>query len=306
MHNQMQPLVLQKIALDAVDDLVAFNRVPPCGHLHMHAGELPPRPVIVDHQIVHAQNARIAHQLLADTADQLRRRRVAQQRVERLLNQRNAADEDEHGHRRADIAVQIQPGQPRDHRAQQHRAGGNHVVSAVAGRRFQRGRADAPPHVRIERRHPAFDHDGRGQHADAHPAEHNRLGRKDLADAAAEQLHADGDNHHRDGHAGEVFKPPVAVGMLRVGGSVGELEAQQADQTAGCIRQVVHRVGHDRDRAAEQTGNQLARKEQHVAADAHQARRLAVGAAHALVFHIFMVRNPGNNPFRQRVSHAPS
>ena len=219
----------------------------------------------------------------------------------RILNVLEAAIQD--ARRLADRAV---AGQPRDHRAQQYRAGGNHVVSAVAGRRFQRGRADAPPHVRIERRHPAFDHDGRGQHADAHPAEHNRLGRKDFADAAPEQLHADGENHHRDGHAGEVFKPPVAVGMLRVGGSVGELEAQQADQAAGCIRQVVHRVGHDRDRAAEQTGDQLARKEQHVAADAHHARRLAVGAAHALVFHIFMVRNPGNNPFRQHVSHAPS
>ena len=40
----------------------------------------------------------------------------------------------------------------------------------------------------------------------------------------------------------------------------------------------------DRDRAAKQPGKQFARKQQHVAADAHQARRLAVGAAHALLF----------------------
>ena len=139
MHDQMQPLVLQKIALNAVDHIMAGDRVLPRGHFHMHAGELPAGAVIVNHQIMHAQHAGIAHQLFADMADQFRRRRVAQQRVKRLFDQRNAADEDEHRHRRADIAIQFQPGQLGGNRAQQHCAGGDHIVAAVAGRGLQRG-----------------------------------------------------------------------------------------------------------------------------------------------------------------------
>ena len=61
-----------KRLLDVIERVVAFQRAGLGRHLGVRTCKLPARAVVVNHQIVNAQNAGIAHDLVSNVLDQLR------------------------------------------------------------------------------------------------------------------------------------------------------------------------------------------------------------------------------------------
>ena len=127
---------------------------------------------------------------------------------------------------------------------------------------------------------------------------------QDLLERAFAQLEADDEDQRRDGKAGQIFDAGVAVGMLIVGRTLGEPEAQQRDERGGRVGQVVHGVGHDGHRAREQTGGQLRRKEQQIADDPDRAGQLAVGRAHLGIFRITVIFHKQTEQQIRHISHS--
>ena len=74
----------------------------------MNAAELPPRPVVVDHQIMGAQHAGISEDLPADFRNQPGIRRAAQQRIEGIPDQSESAVKDKDGDGEAHPPVKLQ------------------------------------------------------------------------------------------------------------------------------------------------------------------------------------------------------
>ena len=301
MDDEADVVVLLEIPFDVVDDVVALHHVVFRRHLHMYAGKTAAGAVIVHHQVVGAQHAVVAHHLFADVIRQLLAGRLSQQRIDRFLQDAHAAPQNEQRHAKAHPAVQLQPRQARDHARRQHRRRGDHVVAAVHGRGFQRGRADAPAHLFIKGRHPQLHADGEQQHRHGDKAELHGRGGQDLADAGTRQLHADDEDHHRDGQPRQIFDARMAVRVFVVRGLCRKPEAHQRDDAGRGVGKVVHRVGRNGDAAEQRAHRQLGRTQQHVAENAHRARQIAVSGAHPRVVH---VRAVFDKAFYQKVRQS--
>ena len=226
-----------------------------------------------------AEYGRVAHDLIPHLFDQHGIGGFAENRVEHVADQPDAAVKDKQRHRHADRAVQpcADVGDKADR--QKHRRTGNNVVPAVGGGCSQRAGVDLLADLPIKNGQPQLDGDRADQHGDRHGREGNRRRRDQLSDAAAEQLDADGQDQHRHREPGEVFIPRVSERMIRIGRTRRHPEAEQADD-AGCrVGQVIHRVRRDGNAAAERADRKLCGKEQKVADDADCAGKAAVGVA---------------------------
>ena len=111
--------------------------------------------------------------------------------------------------------------------------------------------------------------------------------------AAFQQLDADDKNHHGYGKPCQILIPGVSVGMLGVGGTRPQPEADKADQIGACIRKVVQAVCRDGNAARKHTDSGFAGKQQQVAENADKAGKVAVGGANLAVCVLFVVFNKG-------------
>ena len=71
----------------------------------------------------------------------------------------------------------------------------------------------------------------------------------------------------------------MAEGVVRVRLLPRQLEAQQGDEGAAGVGQVVEGVGGDGDGAGERSGEEFSGEQQHIQADAHRAAEDAVSLA---------------------------
>ena len=81
----------------------------------------------------------------------------------------------------------------------------------------------------------------------------------------------------------------MAVGMLRICGTLRHFEAQQRDQRGGRIREVVYGVGRNGDGAGEGARQQLSRKKQEIADDAHNPSQFPAGAPHRRILRVLII-----------------
>ena len=238
--GRYQVVLVEQVALDAVNDIMAVHDVGAGVHLHMEADQPVAGAVVVDHQIMHAQHAGVAQGFFLDMFDKVRVRRRTQQRVDRVFDEHRAAVENKQ--RYTDAHESIEPGkagQLGQHGGDQHDTGGDDIVAGIGGGGKQRVRVDALADRAVEAAHPELDEDGRHEHGDRQPAEADRCGGQYFGEAFLEQLNANDQNHHRNRQPGEIFIPRVAVGMLGISRARAELEADQADDVGAGVRQVV-------------------------------------------------------------------
>ena len=109
-----------KRLLDVIERVVTFQRAGLGCHLGVSACELPARAVVVNHQIVNAQNAGVAHDLVSNVLDQLWIGCLAQKRAHRILDELKAAPADIGANGKADPCVKIDVRHLRNNCARQH------------------------------------------------------------------------------------------------------------------------------------------------------------------------------------------
>ena len=269
-----------EVPLDVVDDVVADQDVLLGGHLAVDRGKALALAVVVDGQIVDAENARVGEDFLVDSPHQGGVGGGAQQGVARLHNQLDAGHHNEHRHGQAQKAVQVHAGKAGDKGPQQHHRGGNGVVAAVAGGGEHRVGVDGLAHAAVEKALPQLQQHGHHQNDKGQGAEVRGLGRDDFLKGGAAQLQAQKQHDEGHNHPGEVLDAGVAKGVLFVGGLACQLKAHQHDDGGAGVRQVVHGVGHDGHTAGHQPRRQLDGKQQQIGGDAHGAGHLAAFLPH--------------------------
>ena len=116
-----------------VDLIVEIQYVFGRRHLRMEGDHHPAGAVVVDDQIMDADDTGVSHHQLADAGDKFRRRRRAQQRIQGIPGSADAGPEDERGHQNTAPAVDLQTGELADQRGGQHGGGGDAVAEAVSG-----------------------------------------------------------------------------------------------------------------------------------------------------------------------------
>ena len=276
MDHQMNAVLLQDLPLDIIDNIMAVHQLLRGAHLDMNAGKPPARPVIVHHQVVQPQHPVVAENLPAELVDQLLAGRLAEQRVQGLPHHADPAPEDEERDRHRDRPIQREPGHPGGHRGEQDAGGRDDIVAAVGPGRLQRGGADPPADRAVEHRHPELDEDREDQHRHRQQAEGDLLGVDGPLKSGAQQIHPDRHDQHRHRQPGEVLDPGVAERVFRVGRLAAQLETEQGDQAARRIRQVVDRIGHDRDAAEQKPGEKFAAAQKEITEQPHHPGKRAV------------------------------
>ena len=106
------------------EPVVAFQRAGLGCHLGVSARKLPARAVIVDHQVVNAQDAGVAHNLVSNVLDQLRIGSLAQKRAHRILDKFKTAPANIGANGKADPCVKIDVRHLRNNCTRQHGARG--------------------------------------------------------------------------------------------------------------------------------------------------------------------------------------
>ena len=117
---------------------MAFQRVGFCRHLGVGARELPAWTVIVDHQVVDAQNARVAHDLAADMLDEFGIGRLTQKRTHRILDELKTAPANIGTDGKSNPSIEVDTRHLRNNCAHQHGARGKDIVLGILGGRMQR------------------------------------------------------------------------------------------------------------------------------------------------------------------------
>ena len=273
--HQLDAVAVQALPLDVIDDLVAEEGVLLPVHLHMDAGEALAGAVVVDHQVMVAQNFGAVLDVVHNQLPQGRIRRLAQQGRHRILRQLCAADQDENRHRQAHPAVHIPAGEMLDHRGDQHGGSGQHIVTAVGGSGRQGRGADEGAELGVEQAHPQLHRNGADQDRRRQAGEGHRGGMQDLFHRGLAQFVTDQNDDHGHRQTGQILPPGVAVGVVGIGRLLRQLEAQQRHDGAHRVGQVVQSVRRDGNGGCQGTGDQLQRGQQQVADDARNAGELA-------------------------------
>ena len=112
-----------KIALDLINQFVAFEHIILRRHLHMDTGKAAAGAVIMQHQVMRAQHAGIGHDALADFFHRPGIGRCAQQGVDGVADQPPAGPEDKDGHGHSHPPVDAHLEEILDDKGEQHGGG---------------------------------------------------------------------------------------------------------------------------------------------------------------------------------------
>ena len=137
--------VTRQFPFDLIDDVMDLHQVFSGVHLRVERREALARSVVVDDQIVHAQDLGIGKNDPPDLIDGILLRRFAQQRVDGLTDQADTGPEDEKRNDAAHGSVQLQSGEPVQQHADDDDDAGDHIVSVIRSRGDHRQRPDVFP-----------------------------------------------------------------------------------------------------------------------------------------------------------------
>ena len=271
-----------ELALNVVDLVVDFQQVGLGGDLRVEGDHQPPGAVVVDQQVVDADDGGVGQHQRGDLVHELLGGRGAQQGIDGVLCGVEAGKEDEGGHGHAAPAVDLQPREAGDQGGDEHRGGGHGVAEGVGGGGLHGGGVDLLADGAVVEAHIQLHRDGHAQNGDDQGTGIHRLGVQDFFDGGLAQLEAHEEDEHGNRQAGEVLDAAVAEGVVGVRLLARQLEAQERDDGGAGVGEVVEGVGGDGDGAGEGAGEEFTGKEQDVQSNAHRAAEDAVGLAQLL------------------------
>ena len=200
--HQMDVVAAQAFPFHVVDALVAVQGIVGGVHLHVEAGKPLTGAVVVDHQVVVAQDLGLLAHIIHDQRLQLGAGGFAQQGGDGLLCQTPAGEQDEHRHTQTHEAVHGYVEEMLDDARGQNGAGGHAVVAAVGGGGLQGGGGDHFAQLPVEQEQPHFHNDGSQQHRHGDAGEFHGGGIQNLLHGGFCQLEADEHDHHCHRQAG--------------------------------------------------------------------------------------------------------
>ena len=230
-------------ALDFVNNFVGSQQIGIGGHFDVHRGEAVIRTVVVDNQIVDAENFRRLHDEIFNFGNEFGFGRSAKQRVGSFLESLQAAVKNKHCHENPSEPVGVEPELLIKNHGDNDDAGRNAVHEAVGSGGEHRGGVDFPADRAIKNCERDFDGDRTGKHGVGNFVDGDSVRIERGADRTHEQIDADENNRHGHENSGEIFRPAVAEWMALVSGLRGDFKSQQHDNRRAHIRETVEGVG---------------------------------------------------------------
>ena len=155
-----EAVIVFKRLLDVIQRVVALHGIGLGGHFHMGARKLPTRAIVVNHEVMRAQDTWIGHDLRADVGNELRIGSLSEKRVDRVANELDAAPTDIQADRESDPRIELDARHISDDGTRKHRARGDNVVLGILGRGKKRLGFYALAEHAVEMRHPKLNRHG--------------------------------------------------------------------------------------------------------------------------------------------------
>ena len=102
-----EAVIVFKRLLDIIQRVVALHGIGLGGHFHMGARKLPTRAIVVNHEVMSAQDTWIGHDLRADVGNELGIGSLPEKRVDRVANELDAAPTDIQADRESDPRIEL-------------------------------------------------------------------------------------------------------------------------------------------------------------------------------------------------------
>ena len=272
-----------------VDHLMHGDKVRVARHFGMQRGKRAPCAVVVDDQVMHADNIVGLHDDLLNTARDLRVGCLAQQGSNRVARNAKACPHDERRYQHAHVTVHRQGGELPRHHAEDDNTGRDHVVAAVLARCHQHGRVDAAADLHIKRPHPQLDQHGHRQDHHQYGGKRHRSGVDDTVERGLEKLKAHQHDDKRHDKPRDVLGAAIAERVLGVRRLAGNLEAHDRNQAGQAVGQVVERICRNRNRSGHQTDHNLEDEQEHITGNPYRTGQHAVLFAHARIMCVFCI-----------------
>ena len=245
----------------------------------MEGDHHPAGAVVVDNEVVNADDGGMGHDQFFDLLHKFVGGRRAQQGIDRILGGIEAGPENESRHQDTAPAVDHQTGEAAHQSCDEHSGGGDAVAEGVGGGSQHGGGVQLFPQGAVVKGHIQLHTDGYAQDGNHQPAGVYRSGVQNFIQRGLCQLEAHQDDEHGHRQARQVLDTAVTEGMVRVRLLSRQLKAQQGDEGASGVGQVVEGVGGDGDGAGDGAGKELPGKQENVEANAHRAAEDAVPLA---------------------------
>ena len=204
-------------------------------HLGVQRGEQPAGAVIMDDEIVQAENFRRGQYPAANAIHQFGIGRPAQQRINGILHGIVAGIQDEHGNQNTQPTIQLDIKEMSDQGAEQHYAGGDHIAEAIGGCGHHGGGIQLFAQLAVKKVHPTLDQYGDRQDDDRQQRKFHWGRGEDLLEGGFTQLKAHQQDDHRNGQPGEVLYPTVAEGVMPIGFLPSQPETDERDHRGAGI-----------------------------------------------------------------------
>lgn len=252
-----------------------------------------PGSIVVDHEIVDADDAVVGENNVIYLLDELRVGSLPQQRTDGISGGIDSRDTDKNRHRHTAITVHHEVGEMGDQKADKDNGSGADITDAVRRGCGHGDGLDALAHASIVERHITFDADGHEKNRHDEGGAFRLLGVNDLDDGILEQLKChkqDEKSHHKPG---DIFKSAVPEGVVGVGVLPRELEAKERHDGRARVRKIIKGVRRDCDRTAEHPGDKLSCKEQEIQGDSNRATEHSISLTHLwiVIFRIVFDEN---------------
>ncbi len=213
------------IPLHFIDFLVRDVDVEVGGHLGVEGDDLPTGTVVVYHDVVNPDDARVILGEFVDTVDEGRVGRGTEKKVDRFLCRFYARKENERGDQNTRIPVDAKAREFRYDCRNQNERGGDAIAQTVESRRFNRGGVNGLADLFIKEEEPNLDEDCHAKEANGSDAHARDYGIDDFFHGGFQKLEADEDDDHIHDKAGDVFESAVSQRVLLIYGFARKAEA---------------------------------------------------------------------------------
>ena len=201
------------------------------------------RTVVVDADVVDADDVFTFQGRIDDAPDEFRIRRFAQENIDDVLGDAVAGVHDHQANGRAGSGVDGQGRKLLGNGSDQDACRGDSIGNAVSSCRVVDARIDFFANITIIDTHPDFDGDGNDENAEAPIGEFHFFRFKEFFNRCFTQFVTDDEDDDGNGQRRQVFKAAVAEGMFLVWRPVAQFSTDDGNERRAHVRQVIEGIG---------------------------------------------------------------
>ena len=268
MNDEVYPAIFKEISLDIVYSVMRQKHILVRVHLDMDGRVKCARSVAVNDKIMHAENAFIRTYRRSYIGDECAIRSFAEKGVGGFTDKLEPEDYYIHGDRAAEQSVSRRSEHGRKKHSGDYRCGCDNVSDAVGCGGFERHGiySVAEPAVKECQKH--FDCHRNHHYDDRRSAQRTfALSREQLFRRTLKKLKSEHGYDHGDKESAKVLHSRMSERMLTVGGLSGEDVSDKNKSGRSRVRQVIYRIGDDRNTARYKTECKLGCKKNDIDRD---------------------------------------